>query len=440
MTLRTPIRRRLAPLAVPLALAAVWPGPASAAPSASGLYLDPHTQVSTWLAQNPGDERAPRIKAHIADVPRATWFASYEPQGVKADVRAVTGAAEQAGRIPALVAYMIPNRDCNSHSAGGAPDLPRYQEWITQFAQGLGSGEVIVLLEPDAIVQATRGDQCRGVDVPARLAALKQAGATIKRTAPNARVYYDAGHSGWQVDPRYLLEAGVAQGDGIVTNVSNFRTTADETAYGKALLDRLGTPSLGLVVDTSRNGNGPHPSAEWCNPEGRALGTRPTLTTGDPQVHGYLWVKQPGESDGSCRGYKPAGRFDPVLADQLVRNAAGGSGPSDPQPEQPGTRACAAAYRPGSSWGTGHTAELAVTNGGAALDGWTLTWTFPAGQRMTQHWNMAAVQDGATVTARPVAHNTRLDRDRTVTVGYAADGALGKPSRVTLDGTSCTVS
>jgi endoglucanase len=430
-------------LVVPLAIAAVVrPGPASAAPSASGLYLDPHTQVSTWLAQNPGDERAPRIRQHIADVPRATWFASYEPQKVRADVRAVTGPAEQAGRIPALVAYMIPNRDCNSHSAGGAPDLPRYQEWITQFAQGLGSGEVIVLLEPDAIVQATRGDQCRGVDVTARLAALTQAGATIKRTAPNARVYYDAGHSGWQVEARYLLEAGVTQGDGIVTNVSNFRTTADETAYGKALLGRLGAPSLGLVVDTSRNGNGPHPSAEWCNPEGRALGVRPTLTTGDPQVHGHLRVKQPGESDGSCRGYGPAGRFDPALADQLVRNAAGGpggGGPSDP-PQQPGTRTCAAVYEPGSSWGSGHTAQLTVTNGGDALDGWTLSWTFPGTQRMTQHWNTSAVQVGATVTARPAAHNARLDRNGSVTVGYVADGALGKPYEVKLDGTSCTVS
>jgi endoglucanase len=76
-----------------------------------------------------------------------------------------------------------------------------------------------------------------------------------------------------------------------------------------------------FVVDTSRNGLGPwlppadHPDGDpqdWCNPPDRALGLRPTADTGDPLLDAYLWVKTPGESDGQCNRWAPAGSPDPV--------------------------------------------------------------------------------------------------------------------------------
>ena len=61
------------------------------------------------------------------------------------------------------------------------------------------------------------------------------------------------------------------------------------------------------VIDTSRNGNGPAADAplNWCNPAGRALGTRPTTVGLAPRVDALLWIKRPGESDGSCRPGEP---------------------------------------------------------------------------------------------------------------------------------------
>ena len=59
-------------------------------------------------------------------------------------------------------------------------------------------------------------------------------------------------------------------------------------------------------MDTGRNGNGPLPDhsgyrgPSWCNPPGRALGRVPTAATGDRLADAFLWVKYPGESDGSC--------------------------------------------------------------------------------------------------------------------------------------------
>jgi endoglucanase len=79
-------------------------------------------------------------------------------------------------------------------------------------------------------------------------------------------------------------------------------------------------PTTHFVIDTSRNGQGPldasvyastpysQPSAvvqtltngSWCNPPGRGLGTHPTANTKIPLLDAYLWVKTPGQSDGTC--------------------------------------------------------------------------------------------------------------------------------------------
>ncbi len=79
-------------------------------------------------------------------------------------------------------------------------------------------------------------------------------------------------------------------------------------------------PTTHFVIDTSRNGQGPlvagvyaaapynQPSAvvqtigngNWCNPPNRGLGTPSTANTGVPLLDAYLWVKTPGQSDGTC--------------------------------------------------------------------------------------------------------------------------------------------
>ena len=59
------------------------------------------------------------------------------------------------------------------------------------------------------------------------------------------------------------------------------------------------------MIDTSRNGNGPYTGPampQWCNPPGRALGQPPELNPGPAGVAAYLWIKDPGASDGQCNG------------------------------------------------------------------------------------------------------------------------------------------
>ncbi|GFN02513.1 hypothetical protein Smic_10690 [Streptomyces microflavus] len=269
------------------------------------------------MRANPDDPRRPLIESRIAAQPAAVWFAQYNPGQVAAEVRAVTRGAAAAGRTPVLVPYAIPDRDCGGASQGGAPDGAAYDAWIREFAEGLGAGPAIVILEPDAIALS----DCLTAEArAARFASLARAGATLRAANPKARVYFDGGHSGWHPAPKQaaaLRAAGVTtSGDGIFTNVANFRTTADERAYARQVLAALGGPSnLGAVIDTSRNGNGAPPPGQWCDPEGRALGQTPTTRTGEDRIDAYLWVKLPGESDGCSAA---PGAFSPEYAHGLA--------------------------------------------------------------------------------------------------------------------------
>ncbi|MEX1653623.1 glycoside hydrolase family 6 protein [Streptomyces pseudovenezuelae] len=294
-------------------------GPAKAGPTTTRLYRHPASQVLDWVRDHPRDWRAEVIESRIADRPAAVWFADYTPGTITSRVRAVTSGGAAQGRVPVLVPYAIPDRDCGGASQGGAPDLGAYDAWIDRFAAGLGSGEVVVVLEPDSIAQSDCLSDAGRAD---RFAALARAGRVLKAANPEARVYFDAGHSAWRPasEQAALLRragaASAASSDGIFSNVSNFHTTSAEIAYDRRVLDALAGPSsLGAVIDTSRNGNGAPSDGEWCDPAGRKIGRPPSLNTGEARIDAYLWVKLPGESDG-CRG--TPGTFSPSYAYDLA--------------------------------------------------------------------------------------------------------------------------
>ncbi|NGN68969.1 glycoside hydrolase family 6 protein [Streptomyces sp. A7024] len=269
--------------------------------------------MKRWVAANPADSRQPVINDRIASQPQARWLSAFKPDTVQQEVADyVTAAGDQ---VPVLSVYGITNRDCGGPSSGGAPDLAAYKGWVEKIAAGLGDHKVLIILETDSLALQT----CLSADeLAARNAALHDAVRTIKTADPAARVYLDGGHSGWNPaadQAARLKAAGVTDADGVYTNVSNFNPTDAEVAYGKQILDAIGDPDLGLVVDTSRNGNGSN--GEWCDPSGRALGQNPALEPGDAAVDAYLWVKPPGEADGCAA---PAGQFDPALAHALATN------------------------------------------------------------------------------------------------------------------------
>ncbi|MDO0936689.1 glycoside hydrolase family 6 protein [Streptomyces sp. DG2A-72] len=290
---------------------------------ASPFWVDPASpaarQIEKWQQQ--GRTEDAELLRRIAERPAALWPAGeVDPTPV---VGSAAAAALREGRTALFTAYNIPHRDCGQHSAGGAASAGAYRAWIGKFAAALGKAKAVVVLEPDAVAHVVDG--CTpGEYHGEREKLLGEAIDRLKRQ-PNTKVYLDAGNPAWIKEPQKLAQlvqrlyrAGVARADGFALNVSNFQTNEVTKKYGLKLSKDLGGKHF--VIDTSRNGKGPLTGA-WCNPPGRALGTPPTFDTGEPALDAYLWVKRPGESDGTCGGGPEAGRWWPEYALGLARNS-----------------------------------------------------------------------------------------------------------------------
>ena len=276
-------------------------------------YVNPQ---SAAMRAAQGDPSSPQLTA-IANTPTAYWMDQASTPAVDAKYIA---DAQAAGTMPILALYGIPHRDCGSFAAGGFSSGAAYRGWIDGVAAAIGGGPAAIILEPDALAMA----DCLSADQrQERFDLMSYAVDTLTRD-PAAAVYIDAGHSRWvnadEMAAR-LNQVGVAKARGFSLNTANFFTTDEEQGYGDAISGL--TNGAHYVIDTSRNGAGPADGdMYWCNPSGRALGTPPTTATADGNVDAYLWVKRPGESDGSCgRGDPGAGRFMSQNAITLARNA-----------------------------------------------------------------------------------------------------------------------
>ncbi|GIF12916.1 glycoside hydrolase family 6 protein [Actinoplanes teichomyceticus] len=414
-------------------------GAAEAGSISGTLYRDPNTAAARWVAANPNDSRAAVIRDRIASQPASRWFANYNST-IGSEVSSYVSAANAAGQIPVLTAYAIPNRDCGGASAGGAPDLTAYQNWINAVAGGLGNRTVLVILEPDSIALQT----CLSAgELAARNAALASATRTLKAANPNAKVYLDAGHSTWNSaaeQANRLVAAGVADADGFYTNVSNFNPTSAETAYGRAIISALngrGVTGKHQVVDTSRNGGA---AGDWCGDDNtdRRIGTYPTTATGDSAVDAFLWVKPPGEADG-CR--YTAGSFQPDLAYSLASGvpnppvtssptAVPSSSSASPSPSgSSGTppAGCSAVFRVTSSWSGGYQAQVTVT-AGRATTGWAVSWALGGGQSVSQVWGGTLSTSGTAVTVRNASWNGALGAGASAEFGLIGSGSATTPA------------
>ncbi|MEO7681735.1 MAG: glycoside hydrolase family 6 protein, partial [Sphingomonas sp.] len=216
------------------------------------LYVDPNgaaTQAATTL-----DGQTKRDALMLAKMPAATWFTKGSPGDVEASVRDLVDRAATAGRMPVLVAYNIPLRDCQLYSAGGAANTDTYISWIKGFAAGIGDRAAIVVLEPDSLgvipwhrTLSGTVENCQPKDVDraaisaARFTQLSKA-VDILSALPNARIYLDATNSNWLPPGEAisrLLRANIARADGFFLNVSNFESDDRVSRYARWVSDCL---------------------------------------------------------------------------------------------------------------------------------------------------------------------------------------------------------
>ncbi|MGA5647119.1 cellulase family glycosylhydrolase [Microbacterium sp. NPDC088796] len=107
----------------------------------------------------------------------------------------------------------------------------------------------------------------------------------------------------------------------------------------------------------------------------------------------------------------------------------------------PAAGSCAVTYRVTGEWPGGFQGEVVVRNtGSTAVDGWTLRWTFPAGQRITSLWGGTVTQSGAEVSVAAAPYTATIPPSGAVSLGFTGSraGTNTDPTVFLLNGAECS--
>jgi hypothetical protein len=102
---------------------------------------------------------------------------------------------------------------------------------------------------------------------------------------------------------------------------------------------------------------------------------------------------------------------------------------------------CRITYTVSSSWAGGFGANVDVTNLGDPVTSWSLTWSYTAGQQVTQAWNANVTLNTSQVTATNVSFNGTLATGATTTFGFNGswnNSSNPTPTNFALNGVTCT--
>jgi acetylxylan esterase len=183
---------------------------------------------------------------------------------------------------------------------------------------------------------------------------------------------------------------------------------------------------------------------QWTNVLG--LSQTPSLT--DTPQSGYTRTRY-----GSTGGMAPveaisiqgAGHDLPRagMAAEVIRffGLDGGGGPtSTPTPTVTPVGSCGVTYTV-SAWNTGFTAAVTISNSRTtAITNWSLAFTLPQGQTITNAWNATVAPTTGAVTATNAPYNATIAPGGSVTFGFQAThtGNTAKPAAFSLNGTPCS--
>ena len=289
-----------------------------------GVYKGEGDQA--WLPYVRATGQKKKLLAKIALAPKAKWYGGWIPNNqIESKIRDHIANATQ-GDPEALVQMsvfrMSPWEEAACKRLPTAAEQSSYQQWIDNFARGIGESHTAVVLQPDGPFALCAPG---GSLVPSQ-----QIGYAARALSalPNTSVYIDAGASDWlRSDParalKILLPASIADVRGFALNSTHYAATSDEIRYGAAIvaeLEKLGITDKHFVVNTAANGrpfNGyeykgsNYDNAEVCRSRSQqrcvTLGIPPTADVANPAwglaadvnalaasyVDGYVWVGRP---------------------------------------------------------------------------------------------------------------------------------------------------
>jgi hypothetical protein len=106
---------------------------------------------------------------------------------------------------------------------------------------------------------------------------------------------------------------------------------------------------------------------------------------------------------------------------------------------------CKVSYTVTNQWNGGFGANIAITNtSSTAWNGWTLKFSFPGNQQVTQLWNGSVSQSGSTVTVTNASYNGQVAAGAAVSPGPGFNGSWNgsnpNPTSFTVNGATCSTS
>jgi endo-1,4-beta-xylanase len=277
--------------------------------------------------------------------------------------------------------------------------------------------------------------------------------ATYYRNVVNAclAVARCVGITTWGYTDKYSWIPSTFPGEGAALLVDeNFQTKPAYTAVHDALAD-------GAIPDTTPPTAPGTPAASSVTATGASLSWSASTDSGGSGLSGYNVYREQGTTDPllgqSTSNSTTLTSLTPNTAYEVYVRARDGSGNlSAPSAtvtftteDGPATGPCRVTYT-ASNWGGGggFTAGLTITNTGtAAVNGWTLAFAFPSGQRVSQGWNAtwSQAQGSANVTAANASYNGTLAPNGSTQIGFngAYTSTNTAPAAFTLNGANCAI-
>lgn len=116
-----------------------------------------------------------------------------------------------------------------------------------------------------------------------------------------------------------------------------------------------------------------------------------------------------------------------------INGGGGGPGPTysppptyNPPPTQPtqggGGGACSASYTTVNAWSGGFQGGVTVHAGSSGVSSWTVSWTFPNGQTISQLWNGDLTASGSSVSVHNLSYNGHISANGQTSFGFIGSG------------------
>ncbi|MER7283476.1 glycoside hydrolase family 3 N-terminal domain-containing protein [Dactylosporangium sp. NPDC000244] len=215
-----------------------------------------------------------------------------------------------------------------------------------------------------------------------------------------------------------------------------YATTPPPSAPGQP-----GTPTVSAVTSTSATLTWTAPATGTAAASYRVYRGDTLLATVASTAYQLTGLTPTTTTSYTVVAVDSAGRTGPASAAATVTTPPATTTPP-PTSTPPPSAACAVTYSV-NDWGGGFTGTVSVKNAGSStINGWTLGFTFPGNQKVSQGWSATWTQSGAAVTAKSEAWNGTLAPGASQSAGFNATytGANPRPASFTVNGAACTVS